>query len=394
MSETNGNTPGSDSGAEPGPLATAPAESLELSLAAGGPSLGSHRVIDFAATATAIDGTEPFVWNSSAERSRDTTTDPIRSLAQLLPAGSEVTRTTERRYGARVLARADGFHVYLEESQSRLEVTVTAATPDLARSVGTAILGRVPSPSMETSHVSFRVWHRGRERVEWTTKNVHVPTWPEVERNYPPASRVELDRLMNLGERDEASTSGRLIVWHGAPGTGKTTAIRALVHSWSAWCAPELLMDPEAAFEDPSYLSDVIAYADNAYEDPTASRPWRLLIAEDADRYVRADARSRDNAGLDRLLNLADGILGQGTRLLILLTTNSELSTVHPALVRPGRCLALTEFRRFSAAEAREWLDEAALVPAGGETIAELYALRSGLGQVAAIRERVLGQYL
>jgi hypothetical protein len=156
-------------------------------------------------------------------------------------------------------------------------------------------------------------------------------------------------------------------------------------------------MDPEIAFEDPSYLSEVIAHSDGAYEEDNGAPRWRLLIAEDADRYVRADTQSRDNAGLDRLLNVADGILGQGTRLLILLTTNSELETLHPALVRPGRCLAVTDFRRFNVAEGGAWLDGSGAIPAGGETLAELYALRGDLERVGSLPERRQsphGQYL
>jgi hypothetical protein len=262
--------------------------------------------------------------------------------------------------------------------------------------IGSAILDRIEAPPTSANRVGFRVWHRA-QGAQWTTKSVHVPAWEDVERNYAQSSRSELDQLMRLGPLDEDRTSGRLIVWHGAPGTGKTTAIRALARSWSSWCAPELLMDPEIAFEDPSYLSEIIAHSDGAYEEDNGAPRWRLLIAEDADRYVRADTQSRDNGGLDRLLNVADGILGQGTRLLILLTTNSELETLHPALVRPGRCLAVTDFHRFSATEAGEWLAGSGATPVGGETLAELYALRGDLERVGSLPEPVespRGHYL
>jgi hypothetical protein len=373
-------------------LPTAPAEPLILTLNAGGPSLGSHRVIDFAATAVAADGREPFVWNASADRVRRRGDDPVHALISLLPTESRVTRTTERRYGVRVLAGAEDFHVFLEESTSRLEVTVSAVSPELARSIGSEILDRIAVPPTSANRVSFRVWHRG-QGAQWTTKSVHVPAWESVEQNYAPSSRGEIDRLMRLQARDEDNAAGRLIVWHGAPGTGKTTAIRALADAWSSWCAPELLMDPEIAFEDPSYLSEIIAHSDQAYEQDNGAPRWRLLIAEDADRYVRADAQSRDNAGLDRLLNVADGILGQGTRLLILLTTNSELETLHPALVRPGRCLAVTDFHRFTVAEANDWLAGAPATPVGGETLAELYALRGDLERVGTLPDRPSGHH-
>jgi hypothetical protein len=82
---------------------------------------------------------------------------------------------------------------------------------------------------------------------------------------------------------------------------------------------------------------------------------------------------------------------------LILLTTNSELETLHPALVRPGRCLAVTDFHRFNVAEANDWLAGGGATPTGGETLAELYALRGDLERLGTLPEKAPsphGQYL
>ncbi len=64
---------------------------------------------------------------------------------------------------------------------------------------------------------------------------------------------------------------------------------------------------------------------------------------------ARSSARKEAGAALGRLLN-TDGILGQGCNTLILLTTNERMDRLHPAVVRPGRCLAQIRFTRFSAA--------------------------------------------
>ena len=65
------------------------------------------------------------------------------------------------------------------------------------------------------------------------------------------------------------------------------------------------------------------------------------------------------------------------------ITTNEDLAALHPAVVRPGRCLAHLEVGRLTPAEAAAWLND--VVPVGigpaGATLAELYAIRSlGLG--------------
>jgi hypothetical protein len=82
-------------------------------------------------------------------------------------------------------------------------------------------------------------------------------------------------------------------------------------------------------------------------------------------------------------LNVVDGMIGQGLRVLALLTTNDELGELAPAAIRPGRCVSRaadgaigpTVFGPMDAAEASEWLGET--VEEGG-TLAELYARSSG----------------
>jgi hypothetical protein len=138
--------------------------------------------------------------------------------------------------------------------------------------------------------------------------------------------------------------------------------------------------DPERFFAHPRYIVELLATSSspartmtaNGHDDATGDR-WQLVVAEDCDEYLRATARRDAGAALGRLLNLSDGILGQGHRTLILLTTNEELHRLHPALTRPGRCLAVIEFAKFEPGEARQWLDGTIATPAAPSTLAELY---------------------
>jgi ATP-dependent 26S proteasome regulatory subunit len=59
---------------------------------------------------------------------------------------------------------------------------------------------------------------------------------------------------------------------------------------------------------------------------------------------------------LSRLLNVVDGLIGQGLRVLVLVTTNEPIRALHPAVARPGRCAANIEFDPLSADEASAWL--------------------------------------
>jgi hypothetical protein len=118
---------------------------------------------------------------------------------------------------------------------------------------------------------------------------------------------------------------------------------------------------------------------------------WRLLLLEDCDELIRGEAKQHTGQALSRLLNLTDGLLGQGRKVLVAITTNEDLARLHPAIVRPGRCLARIEVPALPFGEAASWLG----TTADGATLAELYALRDNHQHVPVDRTPVLsGQYL
>ena len=93
-------------------------------------------------------------------------------------------------------------------------------------------------------------------------------------------------------------------------------------------------------------------------------------------------------------IRMANAATTSGRKVLVAITTNEDLARLHPAVVRPGRCLARIEVPAFPLAEAEAWLGSPAGLPADGATLAELYALREGY-ETAVAREPVLsGQYL
>ena len=100
-------------------------------------------------------------------------------------------------------------------------------------------------------------------------------------------------------------------------------------------------------------------------------------MIEDADELLRPDARMRSGAVLSRLLNASDGLIGQGLKVLVLLTTNQPRVVIDPAILRPGRCLAEIAFHRFDVDGGAAWLDNGSRPPRA-VSLAELYRLRSG----------------
>jgi hypothetical protein len=73
--------------------------------------------------------------------------------------------------------------------------------------------------------------------------------------------------------------------------------------------------------------------------------------------------------------------IGQGLRLLVLVTSNEALGKLHPAVSRPGRCVQKIRFHPFPPTEANAWLARHGETRSMGEasrTLAELYARLHG----------------
>ena len=85
-------------------------------------------------------------------------------------------------------------------------------------------------------------------------RRVACPTWEEIRSNYTNAEAIEW--LINL---ENPLVYGKLLFWHGEPGTGKTFGIRALLREWRHKADFFYILDPENLFgKSAGYLIETL----------------------------------------------------------------------------------------------------------------------------------------
>lgn len=195
--------------------------------------------------------------------------------------------------------------------------------------------------------------------------------WSMTQRNYPLVVREKVEPILSL---TDGPANGRLFVFHGPAGSGKSRLLQTIAAEWASWCSIHFIVDSDAFFQHPDYMIKVMLGGRD--EDR-----WRLVVCEDSDEFLDVHSKAKTGQGSARLLNICDGLVGQGLKVMVLASTNVHAARFSKAVVRPGRCAAQVEFPAFPAAEANEWAQAEGLDAQFDKptTLAQLYALKAGV---------------
>lgn len=131
-------------------------------------------------------------------------------------------------------------------------------------------------------------------------------------------------------------SSASVLVLIGPPGTGKTSLIRHMIQRLGA--------------------SAMVAYDERIMSTDTLFANWiqskhKFLVLEDSDAFLQA--RNDGNKMMHKFLNVSEGLVTVRGKKMIFSTNLPNVRDIDAALLRPGRCFGVPQFRALTADEAR-----------------------------------------
>lgn len=154
-----------------------------------------------------------------------------------------------------------------------------------------------------------------------------------------------------------------LVLW-GTPGTGKTSWVRDMICEMNLNAF--ISYDTKVLTSDSTFVSYLL--------DPL----YNAIIMEDADDFLTADRKDNDKL-ISKILNISDGLIKLPKKKLIFSTNLPSVAQIDKAIIRPGRCFDVMEFRNLTHKEAKVAADHLGVTidnTSRHYSLAELFGLK------------------
>lgn len=155
--------------------------------------------------------------------------------------------------------------------------------------------------------------------------------------------KIDIDKLIVSYQK----SAENILILFGEPGTGKTTIIRQFIIQFA-----------KASNFNPKiyYTKDSEVLKKDLFWNMMLSDEPDLLILDDLDDELQPRKAGNDNAIVNKLLSVSDGIFKINTKIII--TTNKGHQNIDSAIIRPGRCFDILNIPVLSNEEARHvWVE-------------------------------------
>lgn len=177
--------------------------------------------------------------------------------------------------------------------------------------------------------------------------NVKHPEGFDIRKTYNDDFQHEDEKIRAFIQEDNKSG---LVILHGNMGTGKSTYIANLIHSFPS--KRFVIIPPDMV----GYLGDAnfgsfLSTLDN-----------HIIIIEDCENAIRdRKSGSVSSNSVSTILNLTDGIMSNDLNMKFICTFNENMKNIDPALLRKGRLISKYEFKPLSIEKSKALLEEQGL---------------------------------
>ena len=159
-------------------------------------------------------------------------------------------------------------------------------------------------------------------------------TFEEIKDNYN--DDLPNDRILEyLSKKDDSG----LIILNGIAGSGKTSYIRSLIYK---------LKNLNFVFID---INDFYKLCDN--KQYLGKLKDSVLIIEDCEALIKDRDTSQFSQNISDLLQITDGLIGDGLNIKIICTFNTNVTNIDKALLRKGRIKLRYEFKELTEDKAK-----------------------------------------